>query len=95
MFDVGWTEIALIGGVAVVLMGPEEMPKALRALGRVVRKFRMFTADIQKSLDRIVNEAEVDDLARSLNAEIGGPEAEFEAERQKALEARRKEGGGS
>lgn len=89
MFDIGWTEIALIGGVAVVVMGPEEMPRALYNLGKIVRKIRLFTSDIQKSLDRIVNEAEVDTLAQEINAKIGGPNLKFEIEKQLAEEEMR------
>jgi sec-independent protein translocase protein TatB len=82
MFDIGWTEIALIGGVAVVVMGPEEMPRALYNLGKIVRKIRIFTSDIQKSLDHIVNEAEVDVLAKEINTKIAGPNLKFEIEKQ-------------
>jgi sec-independent protein translocase protein TatB len=89
MFDIGWTEIALIGGVAVVVLGPEEMPKALYALGKIVRKIRVLTSDIQKSLDKIVNETEVEDLAREVNTKIGGPNLQFEIDRQIAEEERR------
>lgn len=89
MFDIGWTEIALIGGVAVVVMGPEELPRTLYALGKIVRKIRAFTSDIQKSLDRIVNESEIEDVARSVNEKIGGPNLQFEIDRQIAEEERR------
>lgn len=89
MFDIGWTEIALIGGVAVVVMGPEEMPRVLYNLGKVVRKIKTFTGDIQKSLDKIVNEVEVEDLARDINTKIGGPKLQFEIDRQVAEEERR------
>lgn len=89
MFDVGWTEIALIGGVAVVVMGPEEMPRALYNLGKIVRKIKIFTSDVQKSLDKIVSEVEVEDLARDINTKIGGPNLQFEIDKQVAEEERR------
>ncbi len=89
MFDVGWTEIALIAGVAVVVIGPEDMPRMLYNLGKVVRKIKTFTSDIQKSLDNIVNEVEVDEVARALNTKIGGPNLQFEIDRQIAEEERR------
>lgn len=86
MFDIGWTELALIGVVAVVVVGPEEMPRLLYKLGKLVRKARLFTSDIQRSLDRIVNETEVDDLANEINQNIAGPELNAEIERQIAVE---------
>jgi len=90
MFDIGWTEIALIGGVAVVVMGPEEMPRALYNLGKIVRKIKVFTGDIQKSLDKIMQDAEVDELARGVNEKIGGPNLQFEIDRQITEEENKK-----
>jgi sec-independent protein translocase protein TatB len=72
MFDVGWTEVLLTGTAAVVLIGPEDMPAALHKFGKLVRKFRLFTSDIQQSLDRIVADAEVDELAGEINKKIMG-----------------------
>jgi sec-independent protein translocase protein TatB len=89
MFDIGWTEIALIGGVAIVLLGPEDMPRALHNVGKIVRKIRKFTGDIQKSLDQIVNEVEVDELTREINTKIAGPDLKYEIERQLAEEENR------
>lgn len=86
MFDIGWTELALIGVAAIVVVGPEEMPHLLYKLGKLVRKARLFTSDIQRSLDRIVNETEVDDLANEINQNIAGPELNAEIERQIAVE---------
>jgi Tat protein translocase TatB subunit len=82
VFDIGWTEIALIAGAAVVLTKPEDMPRVLYNAGKVVRKIRRFTADIQKSLDSIIHEAEVDDITRDVNETIGGPDLRARIERQ-------------
>jgi len=58
LFDVGWSEMLLIAAVAIVVIGPKDLPRALYAAGKLTRKIKMFTSDIQKSLDKIMHEAE-------------------------------------
>ena len=86
MFDIGWSEMALIAVVSVVVIGPEDMPRMLYKLGKVTRKIKTFTGDIQKSLDNIVRDVEVDELAREVNENIAGPNLQFEIDRQIAEE---------
>jgi Tat protein translocase TatB subunit len=89
LFDIGWSEIGLIAGAAIVLTKPEDMPRMLYNFGKIVRKIKIFTGDIQKSIDKIVNEAEVDEVARNINTKIGGPNLQFEIDRQIAEEERK------
>lgn len=86
MFDIGWSEIALIAGATIVVVGPEDMPRVLYNLGKVVRKIKTLTHDMQKSIDSIIQEVEVDDIARDLNGKIGGADLQFEIDRQIARE---------
>ena len=90
MFDVGWTEMLMILLVAAVVIGPKDMPRALHAAGKLFRKFKMFTGDIQKSLDRIMHEEELNDIMREAN-KPGGENLQFEIDRQHALEQARKQ----
>ena len=90
MFDVGWTEMLMILLVAAVVIGPKDMPRALHSAGKLFRKFKMFTGDMQKSLDRIMHEEELNDIMREAN-KPGGENLQFEIERQQALEQARKE----
>lgn len=76
--------------VAAVVIGPKDMPRALHSAGKLFRKFKMFTGDIQKSLDRIMHEEELNDIMREAN-KPGGDNLQFEIERQHAIEQARKQ----
>ncbi len=89
MFDVAWSELLLLGGVAVMVIGPKDMPRALYAAGKFARKVRIFTSDLQKSFDRIMEEEELDDITRHAN-KAGGDSLQFEIEKQIAEEDRRR-----
>lgn len=89
MFGIGALEFFLIGIVALLAIGPGEMPRALYNLGRMMRKLRQFSADIQSGLDQITEEAELEDIAKEAN-KAGDELMDFRIEQQEALEARDK-----
>ena len=62
MFGIGLPEFLVILVVAVVVIGPKDLPRALYNAGKLVRKFRVLSADIQKSLDAVLHEGELDDI---------------------------------
>lgn len=62
MFDIGWSEIALIAVVALVVIGPRELPVVLRSVGRWVRKGRQMAAHLQGQVDEVIREADLADL---------------------------------
>jgi sec-independent protein translocase protein TatB len=67
MFDFAWTELALIGVVALVVIGPKDLPRVLRAVGFWVGKARGIAREFQSSLDQMVREAELDDVKNQIN----------------------------
>lgn len=67
MFDIGWPELMLIMVVALVVIGPKDLPAAIRAVTKILRKMRGMAADFQSGLDDIAREAGVDDVKRSLD----------------------------
>ncbi|MDI1227054.1 MAG: Sec-independent protein translocase protein TatB [bacterium] len=89
MFDVAWSEMLVIIAVAVVVIGPKDLPKLLYAAGKFTRKVKIFTHDIQTSLDRIIHDEELNEITREAN-KPGGENLQFEIERQLAEEERRK-----
>ena len=89
MFDVAWSEMLVIIAVAVVVIGPKDLPKLLYAAGKFMRKVRIFTSDIQRSLDNIIHDEELNEITREAN-KPGGENLQFEIERQLAEEERRK-----
>ena len=58
MFDISWTEFALIGVVALVFIGPKELPAVMRTIGQYTRKVRSMAADFQNQFQEAMREAE-------------------------------------
>ena len=66
LFDLGWSEILLIGTVALVFIGPKDLPKAMRVAGFWVRKARTLSREFQSSIDQMIREAELDEMRQEL-----------------------------
>ncbi len=62
MFDFAWTEIALIGVVALVLIGPKDMPVAIKAVSSMVKKARRMAAEFQTHVDDMVKDADLHEM---------------------------------
>jgi sec-independent protein translocase protein TatB len=66
LFDLGWSEILLIGVVALVFIGPKDLPKAMRVAGYWIRKARTLSREFQSSIDQMIREAELDEMRQDL-----------------------------
>jgi sec-independent protein translocase protein TatB len=66
LFDFGWSEILLIGTVALVFIGPKDLPKAMRVAGYWVRKARTLSREFQSGIDQMIREAELDEMRQEL-----------------------------
>lgn len=66
MLDLGWSELALIAVLAVIVLGPKELPQAMRTLGRWTRKIRGLAGEFQRHLDDMVRESELDEVKKSV-----------------------------
>ncbi len=66
MFDISWTEFLLIGIVALVVIGPKELPAVMRTIGQWTRKIRDMAADFQRQFEREMREAEFADLKKQV-----------------------------
>src|SRR5918912_527424 len=62
MFDIGWSEMALILAVALVVIGPKDLPRVARQIGRWSAKARSMAREFQRSLDDMAREAELQDI---------------------------------
>jgi len=67
MFDISWTEFALIGVVALVFIGPKELPAVLRTVGQYTRKVRSMAAEFQNQFQEAMREAEMADLKKQVD----------------------------
>lgn len=67
MFDIGWFEMAVIGALLLVVVGPKDLPKVLRTVGYWTGKARSMAREFQRSLDQYVKEAELEDVKKSVD----------------------------
>jgi sec-independent protein translocase protein TatB len=67
MFDISWTEFLLIGVVALIVIGPKELPTVMRSLGQWTRKVRSMAADFQNQFHEAMREAEMTDLKKQVD----------------------------
>lgn len=87
MFGIGWPEFLVILVVAVIVIGPKDMPRALQGIGKISRKIRNFTSEIQTSIDAVTLEEELQEITREAN-KAGDAHMDFRIAQQKAIEAR-------
>ena len=64
MFDIGWSELLLIGIVALIAIGPKELPTVLRTLGQWMGKVKRMASEFQGQFQEALREAEVADLKK-------------------------------
>jgi sec-independent protein translocase protein TatB len=64
MLDIGWTEIAVIVVVALIVIGPKDLPVALRTVAGWIRKARMLTREFQGHIDEMIREADLEDVRK-------------------------------
>jgi sec-independent protein translocase protein TatB len=67
MFDIGWSEFAVIAVVALIAIGPKELPGVLRMVGQWVAKARKMAAEFQGQFQEAMREAEMADLKKSFD----------------------------
>ncbi|CAN5733918.1 hypothetical protein BH11PSE1_BH11PSE1_23540 [soil metagenome] len=66
--DVGGTEILLIAAVALIVVGPKDLPMLLRKLGQFVARLRSMADDFRASFDEMARQSELDDLRKEVEA---------------------------
>lgn len=74
MFDIAGTELLLIIILAIIFVGPKDLPRLMRAIGGFARKARMVVRDFQQSFEDLANQADLEDI----RSQVG--EAKREAE---------------
>src|ERR1700753_2191561 len=67
MFDIGWSEFVVIGVVALIVIGPKELPAVLRTIGQWTTKIRRMASEFQGQFQEAMREAEMADLKKSVD----------------------------
>jgi sec-independent protein translocase protein TatB len=67
MFDIGWSELVVIGVVALIAIGPKELPGVLRTVGQYMGKVRRMASEFQGQFQEAMREAEMADIKKSVD----------------------------
>uniref|UniRef100_UPI0022EACA17 Sec-independent protein translocase protein TatB n=1 Tax=Falsiroseomonas oryzae TaxID=2766473 RepID=UPI0022EACA17 len=67
MLGLDWTELALIAVVAVVVIGPKDLPEAVRGIAKGIQKLRRMAGEFQSQVDEVVREAKLEDVRNQIN----------------------------
>lgn len=79
MFDLGMSEMAVLGVVALIVVGPKDLPKLARSVGQAYSRMRGLATEFRGALDQIAREAELDDLKiKARQAKAFNPAKELE-----------------
>jgi sec-independent protein translocase protein TatB len=71
MFDIGWQELFILAVLAIIVIGPKDLPRAIRTITKWIRKARSMARDFQDGLDEVVREADLDDIKKELDTPGG------------------------
>ncbi len=66
MFDLGWTELMVIGIITLIVVGPKDLPKMFRSLGQFTAKARAMAREFQRAMDDAADASGVKDVAKDL-----------------------------
>src|SRR3569623_258917 len=80
MFGVGWTEMLLVGVVALVVIGPKDLPVVMKQLGKVVGTIRRMGSEFQRELNKTTGLDQLTDLRRSITEPLKQTAAEITRE---------------
>lgn len=87
MIDFGFDKIALIGAVALIVIGPEKLPKVARTIGHLLGKAQRYVADVKAEVNRSIEldelkkmKTQFEDAARNVESEVNQATQSFESE---------------
>lgn len=83
MFDIGFTELMVIALVALIVIGPERLPRVARTLGHLAGRLQRYVADVKADINREVELEELKKMRDSMQQAASGMESSFNAEMHK------------
>ncbi len=80
MFDIGWSELLVIAVVAIIVVGPKDLPKLMRGFGHYAGKLRRAASDFQRQFEEAMRESEVDEVRKAIESvKAGTPSLDLKA----------------
>ena len=84
MFDIGFSELMVIGLVALIVIGPERLPRVARTIGHLVGRLQRYVADVKADINREVELEELKKMRESVQEAATSIESSVTAELSKA-----------
>lgn len=66
MFDIGWSELLVVGLVALIVVGPKELPGMMKRIGQMIRKAKHTASNFQRQFEDAMDEGELGELKSSV-----------------------------
>ena len=86
MLDLGWSELLIVAIVALIVVGPRDLPRMLRTLGQYAAKAKSVAREFQRSMDEAARQADVDELRQAkkdLEKDVSGlRESQYKMQRE-------------
>ena len=86
MFDLSWGEMGIIAVVALVVLGPKELPNALRTMSMLMKNARKLAGEFQSGVNEIIREADLEDARKKLQEVTSLNKTEMKAAIEKAVD---------
>jgi sec-independent protein translocase protein TatB len=83
MFDIGFSELLVIGLVALIVIGPERLPRVARTLGHLAGRLQRYVADVKADINREVELEELRKMRDSVQQTASGIESSVQSELNK------------
>jgi sec-independent protein translocase protein TatB len=87
MFDIGFSELLLIGIVALVVIGPERLPKVARTAGHLFGRMQRYVADVKADINREIHAEELHKLQEEIRSSVNSIEQSVAQELQQGSQA--------
>jgi sec-independent protein translocase protein TatB len=79
MFDIGWSELLVIAVVAIIVVGPKDLPKLMRNIGHYAGKLRRAASDFQRQFEEAMRESDVEEVRKAIESVRTEPPPDFKA----------------
>ena len=80
MFDVGFSELVVIAAVALIVIGPERLPRAARMVGALLGRLQRYANDVKTEVNREIQLDEIRKLQQDMNEQVNSMEAQVTTE---------------